>query len=102
MGRTKFMSMSVVDLKKELAKNGLGELNKKDEIVNALLVAHEQKDKILARKADLKALGQDQLKSILVSKGLPPCRSVALMIEAVSYAEKVAEVAAKMKVELDE
>merc|ERR1712194_573022 len=107
------MAMSVVDLKKELVNNGLGEMGKKDEMVNALLVVREQKDKILARKADLKALGQNQLKSILSSKGLPPCKAIGQMIDAIlaheekgrtevlSYAGKIAEVAAKMKADLD-
>jgi len=114
--RKELKAMTVEELKKALVKKGASEstavTGKKEEMVEALLAAIEQEEKVAARRLELKALGTEGLKKLLVSKKLETGK-VSDMIETLiehdakivqncrEYGLKVAEAAAKKKEELD-
>jgi len=114
--RKELKVMSVEELKKTLVKKGAVETKaaagKKEEMVEALLAAIEQEERVAARRLELKALGTEGLKKLLVSKKLEVGK-VSDMIETLiehdakivqkcrEYGLKVVEVAAKKKQELD-
>merc|ERR1712013_739970 len=101
---------------KALVKKGAVEskaaTGKKEEMVEALLAAIEQEERVAARRLELKALGTEGLKKLLVSKMLETGK-VSDMIETLidheakivqkchEYGRKVVEVAAKKAEELD-
>jgi len=114
--RKELKAMSVEELKKTLVKKGAVETKaaagKKEEMVEALLAAIEEEDRVAARRLELKALGTEGLKKLLVSKKLEVGK-VSDMIETFiaheakivqkchEYGLKVVEVAAKKAEELD-
>jgi len=114
--RKELKAMSVEELKKALAKTAAVEskaaTGKKEEMVEALLAAIEQEEKVAARRAELKALGTEGLKKLLVSKRLETGK-VPDMIETLlaheaevvqrcrEYGLRVVEAAAKRAEELD-
>jgi len=114
--RKELKAMSVEELKKSLVKKGVVEskaaTGKKEEMVEALLAAIEQEDRVAARRLELKGLGTEGLKKLLVSKKLEVGK-VSDMIETLiaheakivqkchEYGLKVVELAAKKAEELD-
>merc|ERR1712193_299227 len=62
--RRELKSLSIDDLKKRLAKKGLEASGKKDDMVEALFVVAMQEDAVNARKEELKAKSQQELKEV--------------------------------------
>ena len=57
-------------MKKGTAESKAATTGKKEEMVEALFAAIEQEERIAARKVELKALGPDGLKKLLVKEKL--------------------------------
>jgi hypothetical protein len=104
-------AMSLEDLKKAIEKKGL-EATKKEEMIEALFEASIEEEKVAARKSELKKMGTSALKELLLSNGLET-GSVNSMVETMltyeakrrkelrTFEEKVAEVVAQKKEQLD-
>lgn len=104
--------LSVDELKKQLTKRSQDVAGKKDELMNVLFALRKKENAISARKADLKAMGLDKLKSLVTSKGLD-CGKRDEMIDAILeqeaknedkvkfFEEKLVEVLASKKEELE-
>merc|ERR1719487_1298085 len=68
--RKEIKALSVEDLKKRLAKKGLGAGGKKEDMVDALLLASVQEEVLAARQTELKSKSLQDLKEILARHGM--------------------------------
>merc|ERR1712007_303263 len=106
------MGKSQDELKKLIACNGL-EASGKDKMIEALMLAASREDALNARKAEVKAMGKEELAEILKSKGLQINKSKDIMGKALLEHEanlreqleafdcKMCEIAAKKQEELE-
>merc|ERR1711972_402405 len=74
-------AMTVKDLKQKLQQKGVATLGTKDELVQALFAKEIEEEALATKKNDLKALGKDSLKELVLSKGLE-IGGVSSMIES--------------------
>merc|ERR1711957_928331 len=62
--------LTMDELKKQLTKHKLDASGKKEELVEAVYLVGCQEDGVVARKAELKALGNDKLKALMELNGI--------------------------------
>merc|ERR1712113_464021 len=63
-------AMKIEELKKQLMKKGKDPVGKKDDMANALFEIHAQEEAAAAKKAQLELLDVDELKKMILKRGL--------------------------------
>merc|ERR1712192_77266 len=107
-----FLTKSQDELKKLISRKGL-EASGKEKMIEALVLAEAQEEAVNARKAEVKAMGKEELAEILKSKGLKIDKSKDTMGKTLleheanlreqleAFDRKMCEISAKKQEELE-
>merc|ERR1712013_365928 len=104
---------SVDDLKSALEEQGMEPCGKRNDMIEALITGFKREQEVALRKAELKAMGPQELKTIVTSKGLAGGSGKDAMVKAIleyeakrcadldAFNTRAAEVLEKKRLQLD-